>query len=406
MDLVPGFEDAGPGAPYGQQARISTPYTAQPGQVDVRHDGRWVGGSGKAGFAHPGTWLAPGGAGWSRRAGPGAMGPGPRMMMLVKDTRKHPACFAFGRPAHRRPEWRGPGRLTRRSRHCPRVTRDCRVAVAADEDEGGTRLANPGPRGPSAAETRAVVEERRVLAATRTGPGAARAAAARRLGPGPGRRNLWSAVVMRGNLEKTMTNEAANVLPHFLYRAIHPRHPAPGAVTSSPMTGAVLDISLSPRGGGHGRTYRRMGAVRRHAGAESWAYRHGTPRLTGGPAGSFAARAEGRAADPPTGGPDAAFPSASCARGAGPHHYKVLSSGHRSHPGQGAGAIGIDPGRASTSIKPAPPPTAGSVPEFPQVTRPRALSIPGGPSRPGSPGPTTRPAGLGPRPGAPNLRSA
>jgi len=56
------------------------------------------------------------------------------------------------------------------------------------------------------------------------GPGALRharpAAAARRLGARPGQKNLLLRVVLR-DLEKTLTNEAANTLRDRIYLAIH-----------------------------------------------------------------------------------------------------------------------------------------------------------------------------------------
>jgi phenylalanyl-tRNA synthetase alpha chain len=62
------------------------------------------------------------------------------------------------------------------------------------------------------------VEEVRVLAATPYArlPGPA----ARRLGARPGQKNLLVRVVLR-DLEKTLTNEAANGLRDRIYRAIH-----------------------------------------------------------------------------------------------------------------------------------------------------------------------------------------
>jgi phenylalanyl-tRNA synthetase alpha chain len=96
----------------------------------------------------------------------------------------------------------------------PPVTRDLSVAVDADEDEEtlGDRVREAlGGDAPC-------VEEVRVLAATPyarlPGPNA------RRLGARPGHQNLLVRVVLR-DLEKTLTNEAANALRDRIYLAIH-----------------------------------------------------------------------------------------------------------------------------------------------------------------------------------------
>ena len=96
----------------------------------------------------------------------------------------------------------------------PPVTRDLSVAVDADEDEEtlGDRVREAlGADAPG-------VEEVRVLAATPYDrlPGTA----ARRLGARPGQKNLLVRVVLR-DLEKTLTNEAANGLRDRIYLAIH-----------------------------------------------------------------------------------------------------------------------------------------------------------------------------------------
>jgi phenylalanyl-tRNA synthetase alpha chain len=118
----------------------------------------------------------------------------------------------------------------------PPVTRDVSVAVDAAEDEEtlGDRVREAlGADAPC-------VEEVRVLAATPYArlPGPA----ARRLGARPGQQNLLVRVVLR-DLEKTLTNEAANRLRDRIYLAIHqgtqyqwagraarpaPREPGPG----------------------------------------------------------------------------------------------------------------------------------------------------------------------------------
>jgi phenylalanyl-tRNA synthetase alpha chain len=96
----------------------------------------------------------------------------------------------------------------------PPVTRDLSVAVDADEDEETL-----GDLVREALDADApCVEEVRVLAATvyerLPGP------AARRLGARPGQKNLLVRVVLR-DLEKTLTNEAANALRDRIYLAIH-----------------------------------------------------------------------------------------------------------------------------------------------------------------------------------------
>jgi phenylalanyl-tRNA synthetase alpha chain len=57
--------------------------------------------------------------------------------------------------------------------------------------------------------------------------------AARHLGARPGQKNLLVRIVLR-DLEKTLTNEAANVLRDRIYLAIHQGTQYQWAVTSSP----------------------------------------------------------------------------------------------------------------------------------------------------------------------------
>src|SRR4029077_16503644 len=208
-----------PGLPYRQQARIH-PYTEHGRQVDVRHDGRWVE-IWECGLAHPDV-LAPAGL-----AGHGglALGMGlDRMLMLVK-----------GIPDIRLLRSADP-RIAAQMRDLaayqpvssmPPVTRDLSVAVAADEDEEtlGDRVREAlGADAPC-------VEEVRVLAATAYDR--LPAPAARRLGARPGQKNLLVRVVLR-DLEKTLTNEAANALRDRIYLAIHQGTEHQWAVTSSP----------------------------------------------------------------------------------------------------------------------------------------------------------------------------
>jgi phenylalanyl-tRNA synthetase alpha chain len=208
-----------PGLPHRQQARIH-PYTEHGRQVDVWHDGRWVE-VWECGIAHPGVLASAGLAGH----GGLALGMGlDRMLMLVK-----------GIPDIRLLRSADP-RIAAQMRDLaayqpvssmPPVRRDLSVAVAADDDEEtiGDRVRE------ALGADAACVEEVRVLAATAydrlPGP------AARRLGARPGQKNLLVRVVLR-DLEKTLTNDAANALRDRIYLAIHQGTEHQWAVTSSP----------------------------------------------------------------------------------------------------------------------------------------------------------------------------
>ena len=195
-----------PGLPYRQQARTH-PYTEHGRQVDVRHDGRWVE-VWECGLAHPGVLAAAGLAG----QGGLALGMGlDRLLMLVKgipDIRLlRSADPRIAGQMHDLAAYQPVSSM-------PPVTRDLSVAVDADEDEEtlGDRVREAlGADAPC-------VEEVRVLAATPYArlPGPA----ARRLGARPGQKNLLVRVVLR-DLEKTLTNEAANGLRDRIYLAIH-----------------------------------------------------------------------------------------------------------------------------------------------------------------------------------------
>ncbi|HEX3307097.1 MAG TPA: hypothetical protein VHS32_12675 [Streptosporangiaceae bacterium] len=208
-----------PGLPHRQQARIH-PYTEHGRQVDVRYDGRWVE-IWECGIAHPGV-LAPAGL-----AGHGglALGMGlDRMLMLVKGI---PDIRLL-----RSADPRIAGQMRDLAAYqavssMPPVTRDLSVAVAADEDEEtlGDRVREALGAGA------ACVEEVRVLAATPYDR--LPEPAARRLGARPGQKNLLVRIVLR-DLEKTLTNEAANVLRDRIYLAIHQGTQYQWAVTSSP----------------------------------------------------------------------------------------------------------------------------------------------------------------------------
>jgi phenylalanyl-tRNA synthetase alpha chain len=195
-----------PGLPHRRQPRIH-PYTEHGRQVDVWHDGRWVE-VWECGIAHPGVLASAGLAGH----GGLALGMGlDRMLMLVK-----------GIPDIRLLRSADP-RIAAQMRDLaayqpvssmPPVRRDLSVAVAADDDEEtlGDRVRE------ALGADAACVEEVRVLAATAYDR--LPEPAARRLGARPGQKNLLVRVVLR-DLEKTLTNEAANVLRDRIYLAIH-----------------------------------------------------------------------------------------------------------------------------------------------------------------------------------------
>jgi phenylalanyl-tRNA synthetase alpha chain len=117
----------------------------------------------------------------------------------------------------------GDPRITRqmldlaRYRHAspmPPITRDLSVAVPMDDDEEtlGGRV-----RDALGADT-SCVEEIRVLAATACQQ--LPASAIGRLAAQPGQKNLLVRVVLR-DLDKTLTNQAANALRDRIYRALH-----------------------------------------------------------------------------------------------------------------------------------------------------------------------------------------
>jgi phenylalanyl-tRNA synthetase alpha chain len=102
----------------------------------------------------------------------------------------------------------------RRISSMPPVTRDLSVAVAADEDTEtlGDRVRD------ALGDDASSVEEVRVLSATPCDR--LPAPAVRRLGARPGQKNLLVRVVLR-DLERTLTDEAANALRDRIYLAIH-----------------------------------------------------------------------------------------------------------------------------------------------------------------------------------------
>ena len=195
-----------PELPYRQEPRTH-PYTRRGRQVDVRQDSRWVE-VWECGLAHPGVLAAAGLAGRSGLA----LGMGlDRMLMLIKgipDIRLLRSADPLIAD-----QMRDLARY-RPVSSMPPITRDLSVAVAEDEDEEtlGDRVRDAlGPEAPC-------VEEVHVLSATACDR--LPAAAARRLGARPGQKNLLVRVVLR-DLEKTLTNEAANCLRDRIYLAIH-----------------------------------------------------------------------------------------------------------------------------------------------------------------------------------------
>ncbi len=195
-----------PDLPYRQEPRTH-PYTGRGRQVDVRRQGRWVE-VWECGLAHPGVLGAAGLAGCSGLA----LGMGlDRLLMLVKgipDIRL--LRSADPRIADQMRDL-APYQLVS---SMPAVTRDLSVAVACDEDEEtlGDRVRD------ALGGDASCVEEVRVLSAAPYDQ--LPEPAARRLGAGPGQQNLLVRVVLR-DLEKTLTNEAANALRDRIYLAIH-----------------------------------------------------------------------------------------------------------------------------------------------------------------------------------------
>ena len=195
-----------PGLPYRAEARTH-PYTRRGRQVDVLHEGRWVE-VWECGPAHPDVLAAAGLAGHSGLA----LGMGlDRMLMLIKGI----PDIRLLRSADPRiaDQMRDLARY-RPVSSMPPITRDLSVAVADDDDDEtlGDRVRD------ALGSDEPCVEEVRVLSATACDR--LPAPAARRLGVRPGQKNLLVRVVLR-DLEKTLTNEAANSLRDRIYLAIH-----------------------------------------------------------------------------------------------------------------------------------------------------------------------------------------
>jgi phenylalanyl-tRNA synthetase alpha chain len=195
-----------PGHPHRQQLRTH-PYTRHGRQIDIRQGGRWVE-VWECGLAHPRVLTSAGLAGRSGLA----LGMGlDRLLMLIKqipDIR----LLRSGDPRIIRQMHD----LTkyRQASPMPPITRDLSVAVPEDDDAEtlGDRV-----RDALGAEANRV-EEIRVLSTTAYQQ--LPASAISRLGAKPGQKNLLVHVVLR-DLDKTLTNQAANALRDRIYRALH-----------------------------------------------------------------------------------------------------------------------------------------------------------------------------------------
>jgi phenylalanyl-tRNA synthetase alpha chain len=195
-----------PGRPYRWQARVH-PYTLDGHQTDVRWDGDWVE-VWECGLAHPEVLERAGLAGWSGLA----LGMGlDRLLMLRKGI---PDIRLL-----RSTDPRIASQMTdlapyRPVSSMPAVRRDLSVAVDAEavaEDLGDRVREALGPDADA-------VEEVAVLAETpyeQLPP-----SAAARLGMLAGQKNVLVRVVLR-RLERTMTDEEANLLRDRAYAALH-----------------------------------------------------------------------------------------------------------------------------------------------------------------------------------------
>jgi phenylalanyl-tRNA synthetase alpha chain len=195
-----------PGVRHRQQPRTH-PYTRHGRQVDVHQGGRWVE-VWECGLARP--WVLAT-AGLPGRDGL-ALGTGlDRLLMLAKhipDIR----LLRSGDPRIARQMLD----LTRYQpvSPMPAIARDLSVAVSADDDEEtlGDRVRD------ALGADASVVEEVRVLSATAYPQ--LPASAIERLRARPGQTNLLVRVVLR-DLDKTLTNQAANAMRDRIYRALH-----------------------------------------------------------------------------------------------------------------------------------------------------------------------------------------
>jgi phenylalanyl-tRNA synthetase alpha chain len=195
-----------PGLQHRQQPRTH-PYTLRGRQVDIRQGGCWVE-VGECGLAHPRVLAA---AGLHGRSGL-AVGMGlDRLLMLVK----HIPDIRLLRSADPRvtSQMHDLARY-RPASSMPSVTRDLSVAVSEYDDEEtlGDRVRD------ALGADASCVEEIRVLSATAYQQ--LPASAIDRLGARPEHKNLLVRVVLR-DLDKTLTNQAANALRDRIYRALH-----------------------------------------------------------------------------------------------------------------------------------------------------------------------------------------
>lgn len=195
-----------PGRPYRWHARVH-PYTLDGRQTDVRWDGDWVE-VWECGLAHPELLARAGLAGWSGLA----LGMGlDRLLMLRKGI---PDIRLL-----RSTDPRIASQMTdlapyRPVSSMPAVRRDLSVAVEADAvaEDLGDRVREALGRDADAVEEVAVLAE--------TPYGRLPAAATARLGMLPGQKNVLVRVVLR-RLERTMTDEEANLLRDRAYAALH-----------------------------------------------------------------------------------------------------------------------------------------------------------------------------------------
>jgi phenylalanyl-tRNA synthetase alpha chain len=200
------LEELVPDLPYRQEPTIH-PYTEHGRQVDVRLEDRWVE-VWECGLAHPSVLDAAGLAGRSGLA----LGMGlDRMLMLIKGV---PDIRLLRSADPRIADQMRDLAAYRPVSSMPPVLRDLSVAVAEDEDEETLGDLIRDALGTDVS----CVEEVRVLSATSCS--SLPAAAIRRLGARPDQKNLLVRVVLR-DLEKTLTNEAANSLRDRIYLAIH-----------------------------------------------------------------------------------------------------------------------------------------------------------------------------------------
>jgi hypothetical protein len=171
----------------------------------------------------------------SRRAAPQAARRSPRRTdRMLAGARRCRGSAVW--PTQDPPGRRAMAGKTYRAAPMPPITRDLSVAVPDDDDEEtlGDRV-----RDALGADT-GCVEEVKVLSATAYQQ--LPASAIGRLGAKPGQKNLLVRVVLR-DLEKTLTNQAANALRDRIYWALH-QAPESGSQESSHALGGVARCCL------------------------------------------------------------------------------------------------------------------------------------------------------------------